>query len=84
LRSASTEAAWAKSTLPDIVLKRKVIIKVLSPPFSQKQEYRHQFLREAKIQELDNPHWSGVQGLHVSGFSLSGHAAHPGHGPGED
>jgi serine/threonine protein kinase len=41
----------------DIVLKRKLIIKVLSPPFSQKQEYRHQFLREAKIQaNLDNPH----------------------------
>ncbi len=41
----------------DIVLKRKVIIKVLSLPFSQKQEYRNQFLREAKIQaNLDNPH----------------------------
>ena len=41
----------------DVVLKRRVIIKVLSPPFAQKQEYRHQFLREAKIQaNLDNPH----------------------------
>lgn len=41
----------------DMVLKRKVIIKVLSPPFDQKQEYRNQFLREAKIQaNLDNPH----------------------------
>lgn len=41
----------------DIVLKRKVIIKVLSPPFYQKQEYKTQFLREAKIQaNLDNPH----------------------------
>ncbi len=41
----------------DIVLKRKVIIKVLSHPFDQKQEYKTQFLREAKIQaNLDNPH----------------------------
>jgi len=41
----------------DITLKRKVIIKALSPPFSEKQEYRNQFLREAKIQaNLDNPH----------------------------
>lgn len=41
----------------DIVLKRKVIIKVLSHPFYQKQEYRNQFLREAKIQaNLDSPH----------------------------
>jgi serine/threonine protein kinase len=41
----------------DIVLKRKVIIKVLSHPFYQRQEYRNQFLREAKIQaNLDNPH----------------------------
>lgn len=41
----------------DIALKRKVIIKVLSSPFSQKLEYRNQFLREAKIQaNLDNPH----------------------------
>jgi eukaryotic-like serine/threonine-protein kinase len=41
----------------DVTLKRKVIIKVLSAPFSQKQEYKNQFLREAKIQaNLDNPH----------------------------
>jgi serine/threonine protein kinase len=41
----------------DIVLKRKVIIKVLSLPFSQRQEYRNQFLKEARIQaNLDNPH----------------------------
>ena len=41
----------------DKVLKRKVIIKVLLPPYSQRQEYRVQFLREAKIQaNLDNTH----------------------------
>jgi serine/threonine protein kinase len=41
----------------DIMLKRKVIIKVLSPPFSQTQEYKDQFLKEARIQaNLDNPH----------------------------
>ena len=41
----------------DKVLRRKVIIKVLLPPYSQRQEYRVQFLREAKIQaNLDNTH----------------------------
>jgi len=41
----------------DKVLKRRVIIKVLLPPYSQRQEYRVQFLREAKIQaNLDNTH----------------------------
>jgi serine/threonine protein kinase len=41
----------------DIVLKRRVIIKVLSHPFYQKQEHKNQFLREARIQaNLDNPH----------------------------
>lgn len=41
----------------DKVLKRKVIIKVLLPPYSQRHEYRVQFLREAKIQaNLDNTH----------------------------
>jgi eukaryotic-like serine/threonine-protein kinase len=41
----------------DKVLKRKVVVKVLLPPYSQRQEYRDQFLREAKIQaNLDNTH----------------------------
>jgi serine/threonine-protein kinase len=45
----------------DIVLRRKVIIKVLPSPFSEKQEHRNQFLREAKIQaNLDNPHVAQV------------------------
>lgn len=41
----------------DLLLKRKVVVKVLSPPFSQKQEYRNRFLREARIQaNLDSAH----------------------------
>jgi len=41
----------------DLVLKRKVILKVLSSPFSEKAEYKNQFLREARLQaNLDNPH----------------------------
>jgi len=41
----------------DKILKRKVVVKVLLPPYSQRQEYREQFLREAKIQaNLDNAH----------------------------
>jgi len=69
----------------DKVLKRKVIIKVLLPPYSQRQEYRVQFLREAKIQaNLDNTTWSRCSGRLCTEISLSGHAARPGHGPGED
>lgn len=41
----------------DMVLKRKVILKVLCSPFCEKAEYKNQFLREARIQaNLDNPH----------------------------
>jgi len=41
----------------DMVLKRKVILKVLSAPFCRKEEYSKQFLREARIQaNLDSPH----------------------------
>lgn len=44
----------------DRVLNRKVILKVLSSPFCEREECKNQFLREAGIQaNLDSPH--GVQ-----------------------
>lgn len=41
----------------DSALKRKVVIKIMSPPFSENEGFKKQFLREARIQaNLDNPH----------------------------
>ena len=41
----------------DLVLKRRVVIKVLSPIFSKKGDFKRQFLKEARIQaNLDNPY----------------------------
>jgi len=41
----------------DIVLKRNVVIKALTYPFSQKVAFKKQFMKEARIQaNLDNPH----------------------------
>ena len=41
----------------DRVLRRKVVIKVISTPFSKRDDFKKQFLREARIQaNLDNPH----------------------------
>ncbi|UCF56552.1 MAG: serine/threonine protein kinase [Deltaproteobacteria bacterium] len=41
----------------DVVLKRKVVIKVLGLPYRTKEDFTKQFLKEARIQaNLDNPH----------------------------
>jgi serine/threonine protein kinase len=41
----------------DQALKRKVVIKRIKPPYSEREHFKKQFLREARIQaNLDNPH----------------------------
>ena len=41
----------------DKALKRKVVIKTIKPRYSEKEHFKKQFLREARIQaNLDNPH----------------------------
>jgi serine/threonine-protein kinase len=41
----------------DQALKRKVVIKTIKPRYSEKEHFKKQFLREARIQaNLDNPH----------------------------
>jgi len=41
----------------DLGLKKRVVIKALIPLFSKKEDFKKQFLREARIQaNLDNPH----------------------------